>query len=96
VESVWKLGPSYIVLVQTRRKYLNSQYHRSATGLNHLAFHAGSRNEVDLITEELRAREIKVLYEDKHPFAGGRSHYALFFEDPDRIKVELVAPRRRG
>ena len=92
----WKLGHTYIVFVQTRRKYLNAQYHRSATGLNHLAFHAGSRKEVDLFTEELRARETRILYEDKHPFAGGRTHYALFFEDPDRIKVELVAPRRRG
>jgi len=61
----WKLGPSYIVFVQTRRKYLNIQYHRSATGLNHLAFHVGSRKEVDLTTEELRARETKILYEDK-------------------------------
>lgn len=24
-------------------------------------------------------------------YAGGPDYYALFFEDPDRIKVELVA-----
>ncbi len=90
----WKLGRTYIVFVQTRRKYLKTRYHRSATGLNHLAFHALSRKEVDLVTEELRARGTKVLYEDNHPFAGGRNHYAVFFEDPDRIKVEFVAPGR--
>jgi hypothetical protein len=29
----------------------------------------------------------------RSPFAGGASHYAVFFEDPDRIKVEVVAPK---
>ncbi len=27
-----------------------------------------------------------------HPYAGGDDHYAVYFEDPERIKVELVAP----
>lgn len=26
---------------------------------------------------------------------GGEQHYAVFFEDPDRIKVEIVAPSIR-
>ncbi len=86
----------YIVFVQTRRKYLKTPHHRSATGLNHLAFHARSRKEVDMVTKELRARGTRILYEDDHPFAGGRNHYAVFFEDPDRIKVELVAPVKTG
>ncbi|MCF7624758.1 hypothetical protein L3139_24030 [[Brevibacterium] frigoritolerans] len=40
------------------------------------------------------ARKLKgsILYADKHPFAGGKDHYAVYFEDPDRMKVELVAP----
>jgi hypothetical protein len=29
---------------------------------------------------------------DKHPHAGGPASYAVFFEDPERIKVELTAP----
>jgi catechol 2,3-dioxygenase-like lactoylglutathione lyase family enzyme len=32
-----------------------------------------------------------ILYQDRHPHAGGENYYAVFFEDPDRIKVELVA-----
>jgi len=92
----WKLGHTYIVFVEARRKYLKTRYHRSATGLNHLAFHARSRKEVDQVTEEFRAKGTKILYEDDHPFAGGRNHYAVFFEDPDRIRVELVAPVKTG
>lgn len=88
----WKLGETYIVLVQTPEKYLDVPYHRSRVGLNHLAFHASSKEQVDDITLQARSKGYRILYEDKHPFAGGEHYYALFFEDPDRIKVELVAP----
>lgn len=88
----WKSGNTYLVFVQTKEKYLEASYHRSQIGLNHLAFHAKSREQVDELTTMVRARGMNILYEDKHPFAGGEHYYALFFEDPDRIKVELVAP----
>lgn len=61
-------------------------------GLNHLAFHASSRQHVNEMADKLKDRGINILYPDKHPFAGGEDHYAVYFEDPDRIKVELVAP----
>lgn len=86
------LGETYIVFVQTEKKYMGEPYHRCRTGLNHLAFHASSKEFVDKMTIELKSRGVKILYEEKHPYAGGEDYYALFFEDPDRIKVELVAP----
>lgn len=88
----WRLGDTYIVFVQTEARFLDVPFHRSRVGLNHLAFHGRSRQHIDELTEELRARGVKVLYEDRHPHAGGPDYYAVFFEDPDRIKVELVAP----
>lgn len=88
----WRLGDTYIVFVQTKEKYLDVPYHRSRTGLNHLAFHADSREEVDQFTRRLEERGVTILYRDKHPFAGGNDYYAVYFEDPDRIKVELAAP----
>ncbi|GIW72202.1 MAG: hypothetical protein KatS3mg102_1744 [Planctomycetota bacterium] len=88
----WRLGPSYLVLVQAEGAYLEPPYHRKRVGLNHLALHAASREQVDEVTRLLRARGVTVLYEDRHPYAGGPGHYAVYFEDPDRIKVELVAP----
>ena len=78
--------------MQARDRYLDVPYHRCRVGLNHLAFHAESRAQVDRLTDEVRARGLTVLYGDRHPYAGGNDHYALYFEDPDRIKVELVAP----
>ncbi|MDZ5783102.1 VOC family protein [Marinococcus luteus] len=88
----FKLDSSYIVFVQTEDRFLDVSYHRCRTGLNHIAFHARSTSHVDQMTRQLRAADIPILYEDLHPFAGGKDHYALYFEDPDRIKVELVAP----
>ncbi|MDF9759330.1 MULTISPECIES: VOC family protein [Peribacillus] len=88
----WRLDDMYIVFVQAETRFLDIPYHRGRVGLNHLAFHATSRQQVDEITRKLRDRGVTILYADKHPFAGGKEHYAVFFEDPDRMKVELVAP----
>jgi catechol 2,3-dioxygenase-like lactoylglutathione lyase family enzyme len=88
----FKLGDTYIVFVQTEERFLDVPYHRCRTGLNHLAFHAASREHVAEIEAKLRERGTTILYEDRHPYAGGKGYHALFFEDPDRIKVELVAP----
>lgn len=88
----WKLEDTYLVFVQAKEKYMDVSYNRCRVGLNHLAFHALSRAQVDELTSGVRARGMNVLYQDQHPFAGGENYYALYFEDPDRIKVELVAP----
>lgn len=88
----WKIENTYIVFVQAEERYLEVTYHRCRVGLNHLAFHASSREHVDDMTNKLNAKGINLLYTNQHPFAGGDNHYAVYFEDPDRIKVELVAP----
>ncbi|MBT2218653.1 VOC family protein [Virgibacillus dakarensis] len=87
----WKLGSTYLVFVQVEERFLDIPYHRCRVGLNHLAFHASSRQHVDELTIKLKNKEIDILYQNAHPFAGGDDHYAVYFEDPDRIKVELVA-----
>ncbi|MGP4071068.1 VOC family protein [Piscibacillus sp. B03] len=88
----WKLGETYIVFVKVEDRFKAPSYHRCRVGLNHLTFHAKSRQQVDEMTNKLLEKEIRILYPDKHPFAGGEHYYAVYFEDPDRIKVELVAP----
>ncbi|GAA0611005.1 VOC family protein [Virgibacillus siamensis] len=88
----FKMADTYIVFVQTEERFLDVSYHRCRVGLNHLAFHAESRQHVDDMTRKLKDKGITILYANQHPFAGGDDHYAVFFEDPDRMKVELVAP----
>ncbi|MBO9129267.1 VOC family protein [Bacillus sp. 165] len=88
----WKHGSTYLVFVQAEERFMDISYHRCRVGLNHLAFHAISKEQVDSITAKLQERGIHILYVDKHPYAGGENYYAVYFEDPDRIKVELIAP----
>jgi catechol 2,3-dioxygenase-like lactoylglutathione lyase family enzyme len=87
----FKMGKTYLVFVQAEKIYIKNNYHRKNIGLNHLAFHAGSKQIVDDITLKLKEKKAKILYPRKHPHAGGANHYAVYFEDPDRIKVEIVA-----
>lgn len=88
----FKLGASYIVFVQAEEKHLKDGFHRCRPGLNHLAFHASSRQHIDELTSKLKDRRINILYSDKHPHAGGPESYGVYFEDPERIKVEVMAP----
>jgi catechol 2,3-dioxygenase-like lactoylglutathione lyase family enzyme len=87
----WKYGETYIVFVQVEERFKDIPYHRCRAGLNHLAFHVQSTQRLEELTNKLTDKGINILYLDRHPFAGGKDHYAVFFEDPDRIKVELVA-----
>ena len=85
----WIKGPTYIVI--ERAKNAETQFDRHAPGLNHIAFHAKSREQVDVLTAEVRARDDStVLYDEEHPYAGG--YYALYCENPDGVKVEIVGP----
>lgn len=79
---------SYLVLVQAEDR---TPYHRRRVGMNHVALRAGGRDTVDALVTELTAAGTRLLYADRHPFAGGPDHYAAYVLDPDGIKVELVA-----
>lgn len=92
----YKRGLSYLVFVQVEDKYRDKPYHRCGVGLNHLAFIADSKAFIDRITIELEDKGIPVLYKDKHPYAGGEGYYAVYFEDPDRIKVEIALYQEHG
>lgn len=87
----YKLDNYYIVFVQTEDSFIENTYHRKNTGLNHLAFRVGSKQEVDRLRCKLLSNGTHEIYANDYPFAGGSNHYAFYFEDPDRIKIEIVA-----
>ncbi len=82
----------YFSLLQAPADHLAAGFHRKRVGLNHLAFQGKSRAHVDEILAWARAAGHSVLYDDKYPFASGPGYYAVYLEDPDRMKVEVVAP----
>jgi len=86
----YKLGQTYLVFVQTEDQYLDPVYHRKHSGLNHLAFHGESPEMIDQLRAKLEQKGVVLLYPERYPYAGGQGHYAVFFEDPNRMKVEVV------
>ena len=72
---------------------LDKAHDRYAPGLHHLAFHAESRAAVDEVHERVRAAGGTVLdppndYSGQPAYSPG--YYAVFFADPDGMKLEVV------
>jgi catechol 2,3-dioxygenase-like lactoylglutathione lyase family enzyme len=64
-------------------------YERYAVGIHHLAFIAGSRAEVDERAEWLRGWGAEIESgPQEYEYTPG--YYAVFFYDPDGIKLEIV------
>ncbi len=81
----------YLTLVQTREPYQYHGFHRKRIGVNHLAFAAPSHEAVDDLHAWLLERHVTVLYGG--PMEMGTEaapNYAVYFEDPDRLKLEYV------
>jgi catechol 2,3-dioxygenase-like lactoylglutathione lyase family enzyme len=62
-------------------------------GLHHLCFRVGGRSEVDEAFAGLRALGVEATEPKLHPEYAD-DYYATFFEDPDGIRLEIVAHRR--
>jgi catechol 2,3-dioxygenase-like lactoylglutathione lyase family enzyme len=84
------LGSTYIVLEQSPAM-VAAEHERTRPGLNHLAFHAGSRADVDRLVDGAPAHGWTLLFADKHPYAGGPDYYAAYLENSDGFEIELVA-----
>lgn len=66
------------------------EHDRWMPGLHHLAFAADAREEVDRIYEGLLAFGVTILDAPAEYPQYGEDYYAVFFNDPDGIKLEVV------
>ena len=85
-------GTCDVWIIQTADKYKENKYHRKNTGLNHIAFGVYSKEDVDTFVKEfLEPKNIKPLYNSPKEFKEYQDgYYAVYFEGPDRIKLEVV------
>ncbi len=85
-------GAADIWLIETDRRHAGAGFHRKRTGINHLAFRVERRDDVDRFSEEfMRPRGIAALYSTPRDFPEyAEGYYAVFFEDPDRVKLEVA------
>lgn len=84
----WELdGDAFSIALHAARS--NAPHDRYASGLHHLAFRAASRAEVHALHEFLVAARVEVLDAPaEYDYTPG--YYAVFFADPDGLKLELV------
>lgn len=77
---------------QTRKDYLKNTYNRENPGVNHIAFLAESKEDIDKFYQEfLLPNQVKVLYGGPAEYPEyTKDYYAVFFEDPDGFKLELM------
>lgn len=85
-------GHSFLCFSVTKPDYETPAFHRKHTGLNHIAFTVKSTKDVDdFVKEYLEPRGIPALYGGAKPYpAYADGYYAVYFEDPDRIKIEVA------
>jgi glyoxylase I family protein len=85
-------GTTDFWLVQTPAARVPAGFHRKDPGLNHVAFRVQARADVDRFHDQfLKARGIATLYGGPREYPEYRpGYYAVFFEDPDRLKLEVV------
>jgi catechol 2,3-dioxygenase-like lactoylglutathione lyase family enzyme len=92
-------GGTDIWVIAAAPPHAGHGFHRKRPGLNHVAFRVERREDVDRFREEFLApRRLPALYETPREFPEYRpGYYAVFFEDPDRLKLEVVHfPSRPG
>jgi catechol 2,3-dioxygenase-like lactoylglutathione lyase family enzyme len=72
-----------------REAHSDAPHDRYAIGVHHIAFAAPSRRAVDETANWLRSQDATIESEPRE-YGYSPGYYAVFFYDPDGIKIELV------
>ncbi|MBL4575479.1 MAG: VOC family protein [Opitutaceae bacterium] len=84
-----KEGIGDLILVRTRKAGHGKSYDKEAPGFAHLAWNAGSRQEVDSLYELLLKTNAVVL-DAPCEMTYSPGYYAVWFQDPDGMKLEYA------
>jgi glyoxylase I family protein len=89
-ETIWYLsGPGSAIGLREAQTESDGTYDRYRVGLHHLALEVASRAAVDERAEWLRSQGAEI-ESGPEEYAYMPGYYAVFFYDPDGIKLELV------
>jgi catechol 2,3-dioxygenase-like lactoylglutathione lyase family enzyme len=89
-ETIWYLASAGCSIgLREAQSESDGPYDRYRVGLHHLALEAGSRAVVDERADWLRAEGVE-LESGPEEFSYSPGYYAVFFYDPDGIKLEIV------
>ena len=89
----WDLADGTSIGIRpTTGAHADRAHDRYSSGLHHLAWTATSRDDVDALHAKLVGLGATILDPpaDYPRYNGGRGYYAVFFADPDGLKLEYV------
>jgi catechol-2,3-dioxygenase len=70
----------------------SGRFSPQAPGLHHLALALPEVGDLERLEQILRARQVPIFYEGIVPHAEGGDSAALYFEDPDGLRIEVFTP----
>lgn len=76
--------------IAIRPEQRRREHDRYTVGLHHFAWNADSRADVDQLHDRLVAAGVKILDAPAEYPQYGAGYYAVFFADPDGLKLEYV------
>jgi glyoxylase I family protein len=88
------VGPGYSISIRpSKGEFAHRPHNRNASGINHTAFNAEDRSEVEKMHELLKQIGATVLDAPaEYPYSPG--YFAVYFIDPDGLKFEFAhAPK---
>ena len=88
---VWDVGfPGGVAGIAIRRAHRRREHDRYTVGLHHFAWSADSRQDVDRLHARLAEAGVTILDVPAEYPQYGAGYYAVFFADPDGMKLEYV------
>src|SRR5438876_8073358 len=85
----WSAESGSFWIKQADARFAADAFHKDRVGLCEIAFAAPSRAHVDTLARELDASGRTIL-DPPREYAYTPGYYAVFFSDPDGMKLELV------
>lgn len=85
---------TFLCVTATKEPHAGAGYHRRHTGLSHLALRLPTREDVAaLVPDFLEPRGIAPLYGGPKDYDYTPGYFALYFEDPSRLKIEIMTSK---
>lgn len=85
----WKTPSGFGIWIE-QAESKKPPYKFSAPGIHHFCFKASSEKEVDKIYQFLLQEKVHIFDSPEHYPQYTKDYYAVFFADPDGIKLELA------
>ena len=82
----WSNKKTRLIIMPVLAKYKKLKHEKGMVGFHHYAFELSSRRDVDELYKFLRKNKVKIL-DPAAEYYGG-PFYAVFFADPDGLKLE--------